>query len=112
MTRKKKWIKTLGEVLGGDVLEREFISKNLALIVWVVVWIFVYMSYGYDAFAQLKEIETLQKELLQVRNESLNQANELVEKSRRTHINQLIEFSNLNLKESQTPVYVIKKLDK
>ncbi|MCD7972509.1 MAG: hypothetical protein LUG18_07550 [Candidatus Azobacteroides sp.] len=105
--KKKKLTATLGEILGGDVLERNLLSKHLALILWIVFLIFVYMSYGYNAFSQLKEIETLQKDLIRVKNESLNQSVELVEKSRRTNINHLIDTRRLDLKESQAPVYVI-----
>lgn len=99
----------MGEVIGGDLLEKGLLSKNLPLILWIVFLIFIYMSYGYNAFAQLKEIETLQKELVRVKNEALNQSVELVEKSRRSNINRLIEYKKLELKESQDPVYIVKE---
>lgn len=111
-TKKKKISTVLGEVFGGDVLEKNLLSKHLGLILWIVLLIFVYMSFGYNGFAQLKEIETLQKDLIKVKNEYLNQSVELVEKTRRTNINNLIRNRNLDLKESQSPVYIIKEPDK
>lgn len=105
--KKKSRYAFINEVLGADILEREIFTRNILLIVWIVFLLFVYMSYGYDALAQLKNIETLQKELVKVKNESLNQSVELVTKSRRANINEMVEKRKLNLEESQSPIYVI-----
>ncbi|MCL1944005.1 MAG: FtsL-like putative cell division protein [Candidatus Azobacteroides sp.] len=105
--KKKSRYAFIGEVLGGDILEKEIFTKNILLIVWIVFLIFVYMSYGYSALSELKDIETLQKEEIKVKNESLNQSVELVTKSRRANINNMVEKRHLELEESQSPVYVI-----
>ncbi len=105
--KKKKWNAIIGDVLGGDILEREVFTKHIMLIVWIVFLIFIYMSYGYGALAQLKEIETLQKKLVEVKNESLGQSVELIQKSRRSNINEMIKKRELDLHESQSPIYII-----
>jgi len=107
--KKKKVTAVLGEVLGGDVWEKKLLGKHLGLILWTVLLIFIYMSFSYNGFVQLKEIETLQKELIKVKNEYLNQSVELIEKTRRTNINNLIRKQHLDLKESQSPVYIVEE---
>ena len=106
-TKKKNRFAFIGEVLGADILERKIFVKNIWLIVWTVFLMFVYMSYGYGALAQLKEIETLQKDLVKVKNEAVEQSVDLITKSRRANINEIVEKRQLGLKESHYPVYVV-----
>ena len=106
-TKKKSRYAFIKEVLGADILEKKIFRKNIWLIVWVVFLMFVYMSYGYTALAQLKEIETLQKDLVEIKNEAMNQSIDLTTKSRRSNINEMVEKRKLGLEESHSPIYVI-----
>jgi len=106
-TKTKNRFAFVGEVLGADILEKKIFMKNIWLIVWIVFLMFVYMSYGYSALAQLKEIETLQKELVKVKNEAVNESVDLITNSRRANINEIVEKRNLELEESRSPVYVV-----
>ncbi len=101
--------KSFFHVFGGDILAESFIVNNMRFFVILLIIVFVFISHRYTYLHKMSEIERLQRELIDVKYESLTISSSLTEASRQTEIEKLIEGYGLQIKISNEPIYYIKK---
>ena len=98
---------TLLYILGGGVLKEDFIIRHTRLIVLVVVMLFI--CNRYTCLLKLREIDRLQRELKDVKNESLAVSGQLTGSNRLSQIELLVKEKGLDIETAQTPPYIIRK---
>lgn len=107
--RKVSYQAVLNELLDGSFMTRSVIRRNAGLLVLMVVLIFVYISNHYAVIMQLSEIDTLQKELTEVKYEALTRTSDLMKQCRQSYIQTKSVDLQLNLDVSQDPPYTLRK---
>lgn len=108
-TRKKEKRFSLLYVLGGGILNEDFIVKHTRMLVLIVVLIFFFIGNRYSCMQKLKEIDRLQQQLRDVRFEALSVSSELTGNSRQSQVEVLIEQNNLGLEVAKTPPFELHK---
>ena len=96
---------TLLYILGGGVLKEDFIIRHTRL----VVMLFIFISNRYTCLLKLREIDRLQRELKDVKNESLAVSGQLTGSNRLSQIELLVKEKGLDIETAQTPPYIIRK---
>ena len=95
---------TLLYILGGGILKEDFIIRHTRLIVLVVV-----ISNRYTCLLKLRQIDRLQRELRDVKYESLEVSGQLTGSNRLSQIELLVKEKGLDIETAQTPPYIIHK---
>ena len=99
---------TLRKILGGDILSAHIIRNNIWLIIVIVGFIIVYISNRYSVQKYLLEIDKLNTELEDAKYRALSSSSQLTEKSRESHILELLKNRKDSvLKMSDRPPYII-----
>lgn len=106
--KKGKKRTALKSILGGDILDTDFFSRQAKMIVLVMVLILFYIHNRYAFQRQMIEIDTLQKVLTDVKYDALTRSSELMERSRQSRIEEYIATKKSDLQTSTTPPYLIK----
>ena len=107
---KKKTRKvSVKDVIDGRLLMEKFVSKQLKLLVLIVVLIIIFISNSYSCMKKLAEIEQLKTELEDVKYESLVLSTELISVSRHTQVKVLLEQKVINLSNPTRPAFEIQK---
>ena len=100
---------SLRDVLNGSLLTRGIILKNIGFIIWLTFLGIVYIGNSYHAEKVSRSIIRLQREVKELRAESITTATELMSLNRQSRIQQMVRSNRLELKESEEPPYKIKK---
>ena len=108
-TRKKVKKLSLLYVLGGGILNEDFIVKHTRMIVLIVILMFFFIGNRYTCMQKLREIDRLQQQLRDVRFEALSISSELTGNSRQSQIELLIEEQGVELEGAKTPPYELYK---
>ena len=99
---------TLRKILGGDILSAHILRNNIWLIIVIVGFIIVYISNRYSVQKYLLEIDKLNTELEDAKYRALSSSSQLTEKSRESHILELLKNrTDSVLKMSDRPPYII-----
>lgn len=99
---------TLRKILGGDILSAHILRNNIWLIIVIVGFIIVYISNRYSVQKYLLEIDKLNTELEDAKYRALSSSSQLTEKSRESHILELLKNRKDSvLKMSDRPPYII-----
>ena len=99
---------TLRKILGGDILSAHILRNNIWLIIVIVGFIIVYISNRYSVQKYLLEIDKLNTELEDAKYRALSSSRQLTEKSRESHILELLKNRKDSvLKMSDRPPYII-----
>ena len=99
---------TLRKILGGDILSAHILHNNIWLIIVIVGFIIVYISNRYSVQKYLLEIDKLNTELEDAKYRALSSSSQLTEKSRESHILELLKNRKDSvLKMSDRPPYII-----
>ena len=111
MEENKKKAKKVSfkDVIGGRFLTEEFVSKQLKLLVLIVVLIVVFISNSYSCTRKLAEIEQLKKKLEDVKYENLALSTKLTSASRYSQVKELLEQKGINLSNPANRVFEIQK---
>jgi hypothetical protein len=100
---------TLIQILNGDFLTKEFVTKNLSFIFYFIFLLILLVAKGYYDKQLSKEVDSTQKELDELTGDYVAKKAELEESTRRiTLVNQL---EPIGLKETVNPTKVI-RIDK
>ena len=102
-------LRTIMHILGGDILKDDFIVKHTKMIVLVVLLLFFYISNRYTCITKLREIDRLQKQLIEVKSEALDLSAELTSNTRPSQVEELIKRQGLGLEKAKTPPYRLNK---
>ncbi|MDR1102560.1 MAG: hypothetical protein LBL42_02265 [Tannerella sp.] len=106
--KKKKRLSFLYFVSGG-VLKEEFVLRHTKMIVVIILLVVVYIGNRYSCLLKLREIDRLQRELRDVKYESVALSGQLTGSNRRSQIEALVEAQGLNLESAKTPPYMLYK---
>ena len=99
---------TLRKILGGDILSARLLRNNIWLILVIVAFIIVHISNRYSVQKYLIEIDKLNTELEDAKYRALSSSSQLTEKSRESHILELLKNRKDSvLKMSDRPPYII-----
>ena len=99
---------TLRKILGGDILSAEMMRGQIWLIIIIVLFIIVYISNRYSVQKNLLEIDNLNKELQDVKYKALSSSSQLTERSRESHVLELLKENNdSTLKMPEQPPFII-----
>ncbi len=96
-------------ILSGSILTEDFFVKNTRFLLILFVIVVFYISNRYSCISKMGEIQTLQRELKDVKYESLTISTELIGISRQSQVESLINKNEMALKPSKQPAYRIKK---
>lgn len=77
---------TLGRILGGDILNTQFIRRQIWVIVLIAFFIIVYISNRYSCQQNLIKIDKLTHELQDAKYRALSSSSELTELSRESKV--------------------------
>ncbi len=104
---------TLKKILGGDILSAQLFRTNIKLIILIVGFVIVYISNRYSVQKDLIEIDRLNTELEDAKYRALSSSSQLTEKSRESHILELLKSNKDSvLKIAAQPPYIIKVPEK
>lgn len=109
VARRRKNASHVGwrDVLAGDVLGREALRRQIPLVILIVVLslLLVYNRFAHEA--ELRRIESLKKELTDVKNTSLTISKELMQMSRQSYVMKKLEEQGSTLQLSSQPAFVV-----
>ena len=99
---------TLRKILGGDILNTTTIRKQLWLFLLITFFLFIYISNRYSCQNELIKIDRLTKELQDVKYKSLSSNSQITERSRESHVLQLLRNSkDTTIRMSDQPPYMV-----
>lgn len=101
--------KNVMHVLSGTVLTEDFFFKNTRFMLVVFVIVVLYISNRYSCISKMAQIQSLEKELKDVKYESLTISTELIGISRESQVQKLMKDKGLEMEISKDPVYKMEK---
>ena len=87
-------------ILDGTFFYKGLIKKNLTYIIFCSLLLVFYIGNRYKSEDQLTHIAKLEKEINDLRYESITTSAELMSVSRQSEVSRLVKDRGLNLKES------------
>lgn len=98
----------LRTILGGDILNADFVRGQLWLILLVVVFTIIYVAFRYQCQQDMLAIDKLERELKDAKYRALASSSSLTEKCRESHILEMLKNRNDSLLQiSDQPPYII-----
>lgn len=95
-------------ILGGDILQSEWLRRQIGLIVLVVALMIVYIGNRYASQQEMIKIDELKQKLTDVKYDALTRSSELLEKTRRSKIEEYLRQSkDSTLQTALVPPIVI-----
>jgi len=107
--KKSSYRAFVNEIFDGSFMTKDGLRRNIKLILLLVACIFVYISNHYAVIMSLSEIDTLQKELTDVKFEALTISSQLMRESRQSFVRDMVVKRGLELEDSTMPPYTLKK---
>lgn len=90
-----------------DILDgkktREWVVRNLGFIIYITILIFFYIGNRYSCEKTIRDIVEIEKELKELRFESITTASELMSLSRMSEVSKMVKEKGLELEESREP---------
>ena len=93
------------ELLSGSMVSEKIILKNLAYIALVTLLLVIYIGNRFHAEKITRETTKLQREVRDLRSESLSTSADLMYLSKQSEVYRLVREKGLNLEELKTPPY-------
>ena len=100
---------SLKDLIDGSILTRKSIVKQIPYILFLSLLAGVYIGNRYHAEKIIRDLDKLQREVMDLRAESITSASDLMYISKQSEVAKLVKESHLNLKESVTPPIKIRK---
>ncbi len=107
-SKNKKKAKTgsfIKELLSGSMITEKIILKNLWYILLITLLASIYIGNRFHAEKITRETAKLQREVRELRAESLSTSASLMFISRQSEVQRLVKERGLNLEELKTPPY-------
>lgn len=107
-SEKKKKAKSgsfIKELLSGSMITEKIILKNLWYILLITLLASIYIGNRFHAEKITRETARLQREVRELRAESLSTSASLMFISRQSEVQRLVKERGLNLEELKTPPY-------
>ena len=100
---------TLKDVASGEALGREWLQRQIPVILFLVMIALFYINNRFTYEAQLRDIDRLKKELIDAKYESLTVSEELMQMSRQSYVIDKLREQGSNLEVSTEPAVVINR---
>lgn len=97
----------LGDLLNGKFFESEFFTRNKLLMFVIFLMLLANISVRYRAAKVLREVDTLERDVKELRAHSIAVSAEIIRLTRPSEILDRIRNSNLGLETSKVPPRVI-----
>ncbi|HUX53133.1 MAG TPA: FtsL-like putative cell division protein [Williamwhitmania sp.] len=107
--KAKKKSNPLKDIMTGSMLAKEAVTGQLPYIVFLVFMALVYIGNRYRTERIVSESTKLQKEVENLRSESITTAAELMNISKQSEVARIVKQQGLGLEESVKPPQIIKK---
>lgn len=98
----------LKDILTGNILNRESVAKQVPYVLFLAFLAIIYIANRYKYEKLVKQDQTLQAEVKNLRAESITMASQLMFISKQSEVSKLIEQKGLGLEESVVPPKKIK----
>ncbi len=105
----KKRSNPLKDIITGSMLAKEAVTGQLPYIIFLVFMALVYIGNRYRTERIVSESTKLQKEVENLRSESITTAAELMNISKQSAVARMVKEQGLGLEESVKPPQIIKK---
>ncbi len=105
----KKRSNPLKDIITGSMLAKEVVTGQLPYIIFLVFMALVYIGNRYRTERIVSESTKLQKEVENLRSESITTAAELMNISKQSAVARMVKEQGLGLEESVKPPQIIKK---
>ena len=105
---KKQNAKTgsfIKELLSGSMITEKIILKNIWYVMLVTILAAIYIGNRFHAERVTRETARIQKEVKELRSESLSISADLMYLSRQSEVIKLLKERGLNIEELKTPPY-------
>jgi cell division protein FtsL len=93
------------ELLSGTMITEKIILNNLWYILLLTLYAAVYIGNRFHAEKVTRQMTKLQREVKELRAESLATSADLMDLSRQSEVYRLVREKGLNLEELKTPPY-------
>jgi hypothetical protein len=93
------------ELLSGSMISEKIILKNLGYVSLITLLAAIYIGNRFNAEKLTRETARLQREVKDLKAESLSTSADLMRLSRQSEVNRLVRERGLNLEELKTPPY-------
>ncbi len=103
--KRKKTGSFLKELLSGSMVTERIILKNLWYVILITFLAAVYIGNRFHAEKITRETAQIQREVKELRAESLSISADLMYLSRQSEVAKLVRSRGLNLEELKTPTY-------
>jgi len=90
-------------ILDGSLLAKDMVSRQLSYIVFVTFLAVIYIGNRYHAEKIVRETSRVQKEINDLRAESITIAAELMDISKQSEVQKMVNEKGLGLKGSRVP---------
>ncbi|MDR2118802.1 MAG: hypothetical protein LBP25_04650 [Tannerellaceae bacterium] len=107
--KKKQQRLSFVYILGGGILKEAFFVKHTKMMVLVVILTIGFISNRYACILNIRKIDGLQKELREIRLESLAVSIELAGYSRPSMVEEQVRKHYLDLEVAASPPYELHK---
>jgi len=94
---------SLKDFIDGSVLTSDAVVQQLPFVLFLVVLAIFYISNRYRSERVFRDMVTLEKELKELRFESITTASYLMEMSKQSEVLKRVQREGLNLQESLVP---------
>lgn len=96
------------KILGGDFIYSQVVRRQILLILYIAFFVILYISNRYSCQNSMHEIESLKKELQDMKFKSLSISSQLTEQSRQSRVLRKLQENNDSvLKMSKQPPFII-----
>lgn len=99
---------SLKGLAAGDMLNREWLLRQIPFIIFLVMIALYFINNRFAHEEQLREIDKLKKELIDVKYESLTTSEQLMQMSRQSYVIDRLHEQGSDLQVSVAPTSVIK----
>jgi len=96
-------------ILSGGILKEDFVVKHTRMIILIVILLVFFIGNRYTCLIKLREIDRLQKELQDIKAESIHISGQLTGRNRRSQIEELVKSKGLQIESAKTPPYILHK---
>lgn len=105
ITRKTKTAGFIKELLSGSMISEKIILKNLGYVSLITILAALYIGNRFNAEKVTRETGRLQREVKDMKAESLSTSADLMYVSRQSEVYRLVREKGLKLEELKTPPY-------
>ncbi len=98
----------IGDIFGGNILEREFITKNWKFILYCSFLVIFYISYNFAYNAELIENRKTEQEIKNLNADYSSKYAKLLYKSKRNEIEIMLQKKGSEIKAPKDPAKRIK----